>query len=688
MSEGPQGGYQKHGHPAETIGFAAVAALGLEALLPSTGAPAWVLPAAEIISSCGTGFVTWSFTGRKVFPFYIAALGSFLGGWSAFADAVGLWHWTTFGSFLAGLAVLGPLGVGAWHRRKPKPKPEPPMIMPAPEPVLAEVVPDENEIQRDLFATMFADYGLYAGERVLPDGSKEIISLDVYSLEEDKAGRVVRIRLPKHGKITIEDMRSKVRNFEVAMNAQDGAITFWQGRDSADVIMKVRERDGLADSVKLLPELRARSVNDEFVVGVQEDGSYLKVTVRESHFMIIGIMGSGKSNLLNVLIAQLASCNDSVIWMVDMKGGRAGKPWFQAWSDGEADAPPIDWLATTRAEAELMMTALETAAETRSKSGIGMNKILPTAGRPQIIFICDEMADLFGDATAPTRSELGDDPKSNTWFVKRGTSITQKGRSEAVATIWASQRGTNGMSGSGDMKANIDLSIALRPKKYSDLQFIIPDAPALAARQLQLLANTRGVGMVGRGPQVSQVTKFLHHDHLEGVCGADENNPRCAPACPVYQSAVAAGPVRPRLDALTAQALGPDYSQRWVRAARDGVLRVPQKALAGGSAAFGYSRAPGPADNFDEIIKGVADPERDMHPQRLRVRNFLVSQGQMGSSVARIQAMLDEEFGSEAVTRETVHRWLKEDRDNKLVHHPGYRRWVTGDGPNISDEND
>lgn len=679
-------GYEKHGHPAETIGLAAVAALGMEALLPSAGASSWVLPAAEIISSCGTAFVTWSYTGRKTFPIYMASLGSFLGGWTAWAQAAGLWHWTTFGTFLAGMGALVPWGVMAWHRRHGKQRPAVAEIE-AVAPLMIEPEPDENEIQRALFATMFADFGLHAGKDPI---TGEIQPLDVYDLAEDKAGRTLRVRLPKSGQITIEEFRARDRNFEVALNAQEGAVTFEQGRDSADVIMKVRERDGLADPVRLLPELRARTANEEFIIGRQEDGHWLKISVRETHILIVGIMGSGKSNLLNVLIAQLASCNDTLIWMIDMKKGRAGKPWFQAWEDGKAEAPAIDWLATTRAEAEMMITALRTAVDARSASGIGGNKIIPSPSRPQIIFFCDETADLFGDATAPTRSELGDEPKSNTWFVKQGTWLTQHARSEAVTTGWATQRGTNGMSGSGDMKANIELSIALRPKKYADLQYVIPDAPSLAGRQLQILAETPGVGMVGKGPKVSQVTKFLHHDHIEGQCGADENNPHCAPDCPVYQSAVEAGPVRPRLDLLTAQALGTDYSQRWVRAARDGVLKVPQRALAGGSAAFGYSRPAGPLDSFEDIIKGVADPERDMHPQKLRMRNFLVSQGSNGSSVARIQAMLAEEFGDEAVKRETVHRWLREDRDADvaLVHHPSYRRWVTGDGPNVDDSND
>jgi hypothetical protein len=679
----PGEGYRRHGHAAETIGLAAVAALGLEAVLPAAGAPGWVLPASEIVASAGSAFVTWSFTGRKVFPIYMAALGSFLGAWTAWAGS-DPWHGSVLGAWLAGLAVLIPWGVAAWHKRNGRPQaPAFPALTAVPEPLMIEPEPDPNDLERALFAVMFADYGISAGEDPVAGGP---VPVDVYSLTEDKAGRTVRVRLPVSGRVTIGDFRAKARNFEVALNVQEGAVTFESGDNSRDVVMKVRERNGLADSMSLTPELRAQTVNDEFVIGVQEDGSYLKVTVRESHFMIIGIMGSGKSNLLNVLVAQLASMVDTVIWMVDMKGGRAAKPWFQAWSEGRAEAPPIDWLATTREEAALMMAALRTGVDARSRSGIGGNKIIPSAGRPQVVFICDEMADLFGDSTAPTRAELGDDAKNNNSFVKDGTWMTQHARSEAFTTMWASQRGTNGMSGSGDMKANIDVSIALKPKKYADLQYIIPDAPDMAGRQLQLLAETPGVGMLGRGAKVSQITKFLHHDHIEGACGTDDNEPRCPAECPVYQTQLEVGPVRPRLDALTASAMGTGYAQRWMRAARDGILKVPARALAGGSASYRYSD--GDASRFDEVVKGIEDPERDLDPQWVRVRSYLARQGVQGSSVRRMHSMLIEEFGDEAVTRETVHRRLTRDLKAGLVHHPGYRRWVSGEGDSVPDDED
>lgn len=681
MNDESGGAYQKHGYPAETIGLAAVAALGLEAVLPSTGAPGWVLPASEIIASSGSAIVTWGFTGRRLFPSYMAGLGAFLGGWTAWAGASGMWHWPVLGTFLVGTFALVPAGVAAWHRRKPKPVPEPLMLSAVPEPLQIEPEPDENEVQRGLFAMMFADYGLYAGKRKTPFGEEELVPVDVAELTEEQWGRRLRIVLPRSGKITVDDFQARARNFEVALNAQEGAVSFETGPVSSELVMKVRERDGLAVPVRLTPELRSRTVNEPLIIGIQEDASYLKLPIREVHTMIVGDTGSGKSNLINVIIAQLAFCVDTVIWAIDMKGGRAVAPWFQAWEEGRTGQPPIDWIATTRAEAELMMNAIVTAAVTRMRSGIGRSKIKPSAKRPQIILICDEMADLFGDAKG-VRSEIGEEAKAQSWFIRRGVDVTQKGRSEAVGSIWASQRGTTSMGASTDMKANIRVRVALRPSQLSELQWIVPDLPPLAARQLAYLARTPGVGMMGIGPRASQPAKFIHHDHIEDVCGADEENPLCPPQCPVYQTEIETAPVRPRLDQLTAEALGTDYAQRWVRARQSGVIKVPEMALSGGSAMHGYS---GDSSRFEDILKGggMTDPEKDLHPGKVRMRELLAFRPD-GLSVAAVVEILGQE--GIGVVRETVHRWLREDLAEGRAHHPKYRCWKSGPGPNCSDE--
>ena len=100
------------------------------------------------------------------------------------------------------------------------------------------------------------------------------------------------------------------------------------------------------------------SIDNPIPIGVYEDGQVCSVTLREMATLIVGLRGSGKSNLLNVLLAQLARCADVLIFAIDLKGGRMAAPWIEPWLDHRTPRPVVDWLATDREEAERMLRAL------------------------------------------------------------------------------------------------------------------------------------------------------------------------------------------------------------------------------------------------------------------------------------------------------------------------------------------
>jgi FtsK/SpoIIIE family len=654
-------------HAAEAITLAAVAALAAEALLPGSGAPSWVLPATEIIAGWGGALVTWSSGGGWFLPGYLAAYGSLLGGWTILAEQAGLWTGTALGAWLAGLAVLSPVGLVAALRRRDKTPELPPALVPA------AIEPDPLQMEMAKFEHLL--------DEVLPELKDSPVR--VVSLEEGAAGRVLRLQLPRSGGATVTTLRDKARTIEVMLQAQEGAVGFELGDHSGDVIMRIRERNGLVEVATLTPDLRARTVNEPLIMGRQEDGSWLKMLFREMHALVVGTTGSGKSNWINVLIAQLASCNDTVIWMIDMKQGRAGRPWFQAWEDGRAAAPAIDWLATTREEAWLMMQAVLAAAEVRAASGIGGNKIIPNPALPQICLIVDETAIIFGSERG-TRADVGDSAHTNTEFIRKEDEVLQTGRSEAVLGVFATQRGTNSMAGSGDSKANLTTRVALKLASIGEYQYVIPDVPGFAPKQLTYLCTTPGVGLVAQGASVSGITKFLHHDHIEGECGKDHARPHCAPGCPVYATALDTGNIRPSLDRMTATKLGESYANRWRRAAETGVIRVPLAVLNGGRV------TPVDIDGFDEIVSGVPDPEKELHPDRIRYRQFLSARGVMGATPKIIWEHLEEqgvadgrepqENGSHTVTRECLQRWMREDESDGIVNNPDMGRWKFGPG--------
>ena len=61
-------------------------------------------------------------------------------------------------------------------------------------------------------------------------------------------------------------------------------------------------------------------------IGISEDGRPVRVLLLRRNVLIGGIVGSGKSGVLNVIIAILAACRDVRLWGIDLKGGMELEP--------------------------------------------------------------------------------------------------------------------------------------------------------------------------------------------------------------------------------------------------------------------------------------------------------------------------------------------------------------------------
>jgi S-DNA-T family DNA segregation ATPase FtsK/SpoIIIE len=61
-------------------------------------------------------------------------------------------------------------------------------------------------------------------------------------------------------------------------------------------------------------------------LGVFEDGSPVLARLAYRNVLIGGVTGSGKSGVLNVVLAALVACRDVVLWGVDLKGGMELRP--------------------------------------------------------------------------------------------------------------------------------------------------------------------------------------------------------------------------------------------------------------------------------------------------------------------------------------------------------------------------
>lgn len=638
-------------HVTEWAGLAALSAFAAVALRHFTHMPGWAPVVIEcaiiIVGAPAAGVLAESGAAGA----WAAAFGAWLAGWSAWAEARGVWHAVVVVGWLIGLIVFVPLGAAAFAAAARRRRPARPALEQGPSP---EDLARQAEL--DKWDHMWAEIGF--------DGIRTL------EVTKEPAGRVAEIELPRSGQVTSRLLEEAAPRIEVILHLQPNSVDFTIGSHSGHVIVRLREHDTLARSVPLARQYYARTINNPFPVGISEDGQVISISLREVHGYIVGMTGAGKSNLLNVLIAQMGRCVDTVIWMIDMKGGRVARPWLQPWVNGETDSPVLDWVATTREEAALMMNCFTAAVDTRSNSGMGVTKIIPRADRPQILLLTDEMAVLFSPDRGRSNS-LPEGAVTNFEFLEKAITAIQMGRSEACGTIWATQRATNSMAGSNDMKANCKLKILLGVANESEGRYLLNEDRA-AQKRAVVAADIAGAGVIQVGKKSTGLVKFFLHDHP--VDPASENGDTlcengCVPECPVRKSAIEAGRTRPKLDLVTTRGLGEDYARRWERAGQTSLLTRAVPVL---------TAASGEPGDFEAVMEGggMSDPEADENPIRVRMREILAARGTLGGTPKMLTTRLAEEGLS--VTRETVQRWLASDEEAGYVHRARYGLWQIG----------
>lgn len=293
-------------------------------------------------------------------------------------------------------------------------------------------------------------------------------NVKVIRTDETRAGYTKVCRLPRDGSVTYRTVRLLVEKFETALDLDAGCVRF-ERLSGAEFAVHVVTKNVLAETVPFPfdPNEDPISINGTLGIGLSEIGDIVELLLREIHVLLSGTTGAGKSNLLAVLLALLTRCNDTIIWMIDLKGGRTAKPWLKPWltkSDPRATCPVIDWVATTLDEVEIMLNCLVKAIDYRSAAGEG-EKIIPSPQQPQIILICDESAVVFGNNVpgGPRRAQLLEN-------------ITGRGRSEAFLVLLSVLRSTVTMIGGGDIKSLFKLRLAMAVSGAMDARLALDDS--------------------------------------------------------------------------------------------------------------------------------------------------------------------------------------------------------------------
>ncbi len=243
------------------------------------------------------------------------------------------------------------------------------------------------------------------------------------------------------------------------------------------------EVSGLPSSARLLecialedptPEGVARrwgpEARTDVVIGEGFDGPF-RLDIRKDgpHALIAGTTGSGKSELLQTIVASLAVANSPeqlTFVLVDYKGGSAFKDCARLPHtvgmvtdlDTHLVGPGTD-LARRRAQAPRAPARRTRRQGPRGLLGAAAARPHPLPTIPRLAIVIDEFASL--------KAELPD-------FVTGLVTIAQRGRSLGIHLVLATQRPSGVIS--NDIRANTNLRIALRVTDANESKDVIDAA--------------------------------------------------------------------------------------------------------------------------------------------------------------------------------------------------------------------
>ena len=408
---------------------------------------------------------------------YAAAVAVAAGGWLAAGVAHG-----PADPPLPGLLILGTLGGGApwwWHRRR-----------------RARVRIERTvEAWPDLADTI----GL-TGSRVL-------------SAVVDLWGWHARLALK--GGQTVTDVIGRLPAIESGLRTRPGGVRVEPDPARADrCLLHVLEKDPHAEPIPW-PTPTSDTVADPVDLGVFEDAAPVRVGLLHRHALVAGIAGSGKSGILNVILAALTACPDVVLWGIDLKGGMELQPW----------ASCLDRIATDPQEAAELLADAVTILDTRATNLTIQGSRLwePSPERPALVIVIDEYAELADESPAA---------------VNAADSIARRGRAVAVTLLAATQRPTQAAMGNGAVRSQMDIRICLRVRERRDTDLILGQGAHAAGWHAHTL-DTPGKFLISApGHDIPRRARayLLTDNHVQATARTHQSR-------------------RPRLDALSADAI-------------------------------------------------------------------------------------------------------------------------------------
>ncbi|KJY45165.1 hypothetical protein VR46_16335 [Streptomyces sp. NRRL S-444] len=504
-----------------TTGAFAVATVGTLAHMP----PTWALAVgtAGAIGYTATG-LRQKLAGRTIG----ARAASWLlgGGWTTWALATGPLTWTALGS----LATLG-VAIGASARATG-------LYEEARE--LEALEAAERHVARELSAERRG----IAAEWV--DRIQRVCGITVRVLAVEiwptGTGFTIDAELPAGGTTYDRVARENAKLSADARLPHGCTAAATPGVDQGRVLIDVTTANVLAAEVQYPSDYSALSIHTGVPWGYRTNADEIRAYLREQCALVVGPTGSGKTNMVHVILAGFARAADMLTWVIDLNAGSAGLPWVRPAMEGgqgQPVRPGVDWLASTHDEAMLMLEAALRIGLYRKRAYQDLmskanTDLLPVSAQiPQIMIVIDEGAEILTSGDPEMRK-----------LAKKILEVIRMLRAMGIRTVLTALGATGSVLGNLMIRREAKVRVALTGGETEgmDLSKLFPGGRGLRVEQ----APHKGTGFMGtpESPVALFGTWRILPNQIRDIVHATSDR-------------------HPRLDDISAKAAGPDYARRW-----------------------------------------------------------------------------------------------------------------------------
>ncbi|MEU0667814.1 hypothetical protein ABZ508_16630 [Streptomyces lavendulocolor] len=449
-------------------------------------------------------------------------------GWTTWAMTTGPLSWAALGS----LATIG-VGMGAAARAT---------LLREEARELEAIAAAERQVARELSAERRA----IAAEWV--DRIQRVcgIAVRVVAVEmwPTGTGFTIDAELPAGGTTYDRIAREAARLSADARLPHGCTATASQGIHQGRVLIDVTTVNVLEAETAYPSDYSPLSIYTGIPWGYRTNAAEICVYLREQCALVVGPTGSGKSNMVHVILAGFARTTDVLTWVIDLNAGSAGLPWVRPALDAQGGfvddlTPGVDWLASTHTEAMLM---LETALAVGHHRKVAYQDLLaerntdqlPISNRiPQIMLVIDEGAEILTSTDRRTKE-----------LAKKILEVIRMLRAMGIRTVLTALGATGAVLGDLMIRREAKARVCLTGGEVEgmDLSKVFPGSRGLRVDQ----APYKGAGFMGTPESPGALFKSW----------------RILPN-QIREIVAATADMHPTLDDISRQAAGDAYATRW-----------------------------------------------------------------------------------------------------------------------------